>query len=429
MAKKSPTEPLDDGESVSPNPEILKKDPMAEVFGPGTGIKMVGDADNDEIPDEVRGVLEEYGLSREAFQCTLKEVPAGADTSSGSSSANSAYVKSWSRSVPSLEYIARNYGPGSYVICFSWRAKPTADEPSKSMREEAHFVISDKYTEEYKAHRLTEKIKQASDAGTKVRDALIEKKLENTMLSAIAGPEQKEEKDDSTRAKEYIANIVDSARMLGLSPIASQTPAKTFDWEKILPVAITGITAYLQFQRDAAQQQQQQFQSMLTLLLSQSNTSNNQLLEVVRAQSGTGSGASQFKEIRDMVLGAIDLKEAIQGGPKETVADKIFKVVEGIAPQILAIAANAAQARAAQNNPMVKFAKGYMSTNPDFIAVQNDPHEYAALIKKLDDFFQPHQTDVILQVVGWQRPGAPQTPPQRADISPEADIVDAVTDN
>ena len=105
-----------------------------------------------------------------------------------------------------------------------------------------------------------------------------------------------------------------------------------------------------------------------------------------------------------MIFGAIDIKEALQGAPKETLSDKIFRMVETVAPQILAIANTAAQTANAKANPMVGMTKQYIESNPDFQALLHDPVEKQAFIEKMDSFFGWRQTDIILQVAAWDRP-------------------------
>ena len=102
-------------------------------------------------------------------------------------------------------------------------------------------------------------------------------------------------------------------------------------------------------------------------------------------------------------MGAIDLKAAITP-ERETVADKVFKVVEGVLPQILQIAALNHQQR--QQDWRYKVAQAAVSASPDFKAVMNDPAELAKMIAKLDDHYGWEQADQVLMVAGLVRPPA-----------------------
>jgi len=388
-----------------PNPDLLKKDPMAEMFGPGSGIKLYGNTEEDDIPDEVRAVLDAHGLGKKPFQCMLKEIPKGSDMGEGSSSGTtSVFVRGFTRGVPSPDFIAKEYGPGDYLLCFTWQNKEE-DGSRHTKREEVPISISDKVMGEFKRNRLNNKIKDASEIGSQVRDALVEKSIEGEMLKALTGKDRQEPVDQAKAAKTYINEVIETAKMVGLTPYAAQPPAKGIEWDKVLPAVMTGITAFLTMQQNAEQSRRDEFNKMLMLLMSSSQNANNQLLEVMKVQSGAGSGNMAIKEFKDMIFGALDIKEALSGNGKETLGDKIFRLVESVAPSILTIAATTAQsAQAAQNNPAVKMAKGYIETNPDFQALKTNPGEMKKVIDSMDRTYGWVQVDHILNTMGWPRP-------------------------
>jgi hypothetical protein len=394
-----------------PDPEIVKRDPMADIFGPGSGLRMIGDPEKDQIPDEVRTALDNFGLSEKTFNCTLREIPEGSSMEGKSNSENTQYIRGWIRSIPSVEHIAKEYGPGNYVLVLTWRGSDVDDPDSKgykNYKQDIPITISNKYMEEFKKHRLAKKIEQAREAGSQVHDALVEKRIEGSMIQALGG-NGLGDKTPQDAAKEYISSALETVKSLGI-PVGMAQP-KTIEWDKILPVAATILTAYLQHSAQAERSRQEDFNKMLMLMMSTSEKSSGMLMEVMKVQSGLGSGTNQFKEIRDMIFGAIDIKNALAGDKEDTLSDKIFRMVEAVAPQILTIAATAAQAQAQRNNPMVKMAKGYIASNPDFLALKDNPVEMKAFILKMDGFFGWRQTDVILQVAGWDRPaGCPRVP-------------------
>ena len=428
--------PVSRGESASPppNPEFLKRDPMAEVFGPGSGCKLVGDPD-DAIPDEIRGVLDEFGLSKKSFQCTLKEVPEGSSLGDGeSSSLNTKYIKAWTRSVPSVEYIAKTYGPGMYILAFSWRSVESDDDgekKSKSMRQEIPLEISPKFADEYKKHRLNARIEEASEMSSTVRDKLIEKKLEGQIIKSLTG-ESQDAVNPAQAGKAYVEEVLNTAKMLGLSNMQPALPApKSIEWDKILPAVMPVVTAFLAMQQQAEQRRSDDFNKMLMLMMSQSQNASGQLIEMMKAQlSGAGSAKSATQEYLDMIKGVVDIKEVMSGYGKESLSDKIFRVVEGVAPQILSIAATAAQAQAAKNTIPVKMAKGYIEGDPDFQALKQNPMEMKAFIDKMDSFFGWRQTDVVLAVAEWPRPDncprdpVREHPPVAAGGAEEAEVVE-----
>jgi hypothetical protein len=389
-----------------PNPDLLRKDPMAEIFGPGSGVKLIGDPD-DQIPDEVRAVLDEFGLSKKPFQCVLKEIPEGSDIGDQGASTNTQYIKGWVRGIPSVDYIAKNYGPGLYLLQFTWRIREEDENGknvSKAYHQEVTVPISQKAAGDYKKHRLDRKLREANEISTQVQEAMLEKNLENAALKGVLGDKDESKQNPAQAAKQYIAETMEAAKMIGLSPLSSLPAPRVIEWEKILPAVVGGITAFLQMQQTAENSRREEFNKLLMLMMSQSQNASKEFMEIMKAQSGVGSGNMAIREFKDMVLGALDIKEALSGNQKEGLADKIFRVIEGVAPQILSIAATTAEARAAQNHPMVKVAKNYVASNPDFVALKNNPAELKKEFEKLDDFFGWRQTDIITQVMGWERP-------------------------
>jgi len=117
-----------------------------------------------------------------------------------------------------------------------------------------------------------------------------------------------------------------------------------------------------------------------------------------------------------MVMGALDLKKALSGNEPETLGDKIFRLVESVAPSILAIAATTAQTR---NNPAVAMAKDYVEKNPDFQALKHNPVELKKTIDRMDQTYGWVQVDHILNTMGWPRPADCPRLDQLRDPAPD----------
>ncbi|CAK0779575.1 hypothetical protein CCP2SC5_920006 [Azospirillaceae bacterium] len=218
---------------------------MAEMFGPGSGVKMYGEQE-DEVPDEVRAVIETHGLDKKQFQCTLKEIPKGSTLGdAGSCSTTTVHLRGFSRGIPSPDYIAKEYGPGDYLLCFTWQVKDD-DGVRRMKREEVPLSISEKVMNTYKRERLTAKIRDASEIGSQVRDALVEKTIEGDIIHALAGKNKNNDDDPKTTAKKYIEETIETAKMIGLSPYAQQpqVPARQIEWDKIIPAAAAVVTAF-----------------------------------------------------------------------------------------------------------------------------------------------------------------------------------------
>jgi hypothetical protein len=117
------------------------------------GAGFAGNQD-DALPPELTEFLVNNGLGGKPFSIILKQAAVGGDAG-GSGAA--AYVKAFNRTIPSIEFIARNYGPGDYMFVISWRG--TNDQgDSKTLSEIIDFSVSDKYEAEYLEHMQERKI-------------------------------------------------------------------------------------------------------------------------------------------------------------------------------------------------------------------------------------------------------------------------------
>lgn len=386
---------------LPPNPDLLRGDPMAELFGPGSTLKMVGNPEEDEIPDEIRGLIESNGLSSRDFTCILKEVPAGCTADVLDNTSASVYIRSWKRSIPSLEYIAKEHGPGAYILVLSWVQRDPETSVRKTRREVVPVVISEKCSGEHKKHLLDKKINEAAATGEKVRGVLIEKTIEGQLVDAITG-KNNDQKQQQT-PKEYIAEIMDTVRMMGLPVGGAVAPAKGIEWDKILPAVVPVITAFLTMQQNSEQRRSDENNKMFMLMLSQQQQASNQLMEMLKLQAQKPAGENPLKDMQHMIMNALDIKQLLNP-PQETLSDKIFRVVEGVVPQILTIAANASQNHQPPKGPIVEMAKGYVQQDPDFNKLKSDPVEMCKFVSKLDDRIGWENADIILGVVGWERP-------------------------
>jgi hypothetical protein len=291
-------------------------------------------------------------------------------------------------------------------------------------REVVPIVISDKCAGDHKKHMLDKKINDAAATGEKVRGVLIEKTIEGQLVDAITGKSKEAEKQQSP--KEYIAEIMDTVRMMGL-PVGGATQAPRIEWDKILPAVVPLVTAFLQMNQAAEQRRVEESNKMFMLLLSQNQSSSSQLMEMLKIQAMKPTGENPLKEMQTLIMNALDIKQLLNP-PQETLADKIFRVVENVVPQILTIAANASQTHQQPKGPMVDVAKMYVKSDPDFSKLKNDPAEMAKFVNKLDDRIGWENADIILKVVEWDRPPQCERDPGKR-YAPKEDIEDAQTDD
>lgn len=338
----------------------------------------------DDMPDDIRALFDSEGLFDKQYSCMLKELPGGMDDG------NDFYLASFRRTYPTIEYLTNNYGPGTYKLVFHWRG--IEDETGKQkQKSDTHIMrVSEKTRHIFKEFQRQQKITQLKQQREDVHNARLEKELEDD-LSGVQGADG----DSKQSAKEYLRELVDTTRELGLSKNSS------IDWAEILkglaPLALPLFTLMQnnrQAERDRADRQMQMLITMMT-------GNNNQMLELAKAQSGQGSGTEIMKEMTSMIMSSLDLKGALEG-QKETVADKIFSMIESVAPTLLQVAS---QPRAMQQvNPMVGATRQFMQSDPAFQQMNSDPEVLAEVVRKCDAHFGWEQTDSILLVSEKTRP-------------------------
>jgi hypothetical protein len=415
-----PTSPPGAVPQMSPEPgdsePFVDPDPLRDMLAQG-GMKLYGEP-TDTVPEEVAEFLSTNDLGKRYFQVMLKRVDEGA---SEGTNYQAALVKSFYRGFPSFEWITNNYGPGHYIFVINWKEKDN-DGTNHGKSELIHFSISEKCQAQYEEYQRDLIIKRRKTEQDTVRQLKVNKQLDNAFL----GEEEKQGVDPRTAAREYLQEITSMAKELGLSKPES---AGGMGIMQMLPLLVPIVTAYLENSAKQRESMQMQFNNMITMMLSQSDKGNAQLLELVKVTQGQGSGTAYMKELQDMVLGAVDIKEALNGN-KDSIVDKVFGVIENVLPQVLAISA---QSKAQQMfDPRAIIAKQYVKASPEFQAVMKDPAMLAQMISKLDDHYGWKQCDSILAVAGIQRPAecprdeAKMLPADERAAAAEPEVVEPV---
>lgn len=380
MAVK-PTEPQ--GNAPVNNDPIVSDDAF---FGPpGGGMDNV---DPDDMPIEIKELIETHGLHEKSYQCMLKEVR------NNDGEAVDSYICSWRRRFPTIDWIGKNYGPGNYRLNFIWRG--TRDDGKTGSRHESIPIeISEKYQDIYDEFQLQKKIERVKRKNKMIRDAKLSKQLEDDLnLEGDSLSSGRGETDVQGAAKGYYKEMLDFAQSVGLQK-------KGFDWEKLMPLLITGVPAIMKIFSERAAIEREERNRFMTLLMTMNSNSSQQLVDVIKSQNGPSSGTQYMKEITDMIVGAMDLKTALSP-EKETVVDKIFKTIEGVAPAIVQMATMKQAER--ENNVAYKMARTYVDAAPEFKQMENDPMIKHEVINRLDTVFGWEQADMILAVAGYDRP-------------------------
>ncbi|HIJ68541.1 MAG TPA: hypothetical protein HPP57_03440 [Deltaproteobacteria bacterium] len=387
------------------NPELLRKDPLAELLGPGSTARMLGDAENDGIPDEIKDLLIEHGLSKKEFTCQLKEIPEGAEIPDYVTSKNSGHLNTWTRTFPSTEWIKNKYGPGNYVLIFTWTGEGEEDGERKKSneRQQIPIVISAKAVHDHKKFKIAQLIKNTAEESEAIREARIESKLTNEAYEGLLDSPEKKEKPPMEQIKEMVETLKTLGIPVGMGMMT--TPEKKpVDWVGILgaiaPLAGTVIAGIM----SSGSKRSDDFNKMLLLMMSQGKEANAQVIEIMKANAGNNSGTGRANEYLELIKGVIDVKELINP-QKETIADKIFNFLEGVAPVIAGVIQNAASnPETIKRDPVARMAKGMADKDENIQAIRGNVAEQTKLFNRMDDYFGTEQTDIIAEVMGFVRP-------------------------
>lgn len=396
-------------------------DPLASILGPGSNTNILGNP-GEEIPDEIVHAIAEHGLGARGFKTILKQIPEGASETD----CNAPYIKGWDRAIPTIDYIAREYGPGTYVMIFSWRT--TVEGKQKVFTERVSFIISDKYENEYKEYQFARRLKEMEKRREKIRDMKINGEMEKT-LGLDLEPDKKEDLQEA--AIRYVDNVTSMAEKLGLSRVNAQVPATSgMNWREIAPLLLSAVPAVMKMMQDSETARREESRQYMTLLISTMSQNNSQMLDVLKNQQPR-SGSDMAKEMFDMIREAIDVKEMIQGQGKDSIADRIFNVIEGVAPQLMEVAKLSAMQRA--HDPRALIAQTYMRADPDFQQLKK-PEVQSEVIRRMDEVFGWTQTDAVLTAIGMERNAdCPRIPEkelpidQRQKAPPETESEDELT--
>jgi hypothetical protein len=391
--------------------EQFSNDPLMNLLGPKAKKIQVDDNNPDEqIPEAVADFLVDNELDGAKFRCELSEMAEGEDPDRAT---GASYISGWSQSIPTQEWIAKNYGPGIYRLSFSWKGKTNVPGIKSQKRRSIVITISEKFRDIYEEFQEVKRQLRAAKAVAQIKKqkiAMASDPILNMDMPEFCRDGSKTRLDEKPvdSAKKYIAELMDTNRMLGINPglnvPAVIPPQKGFDWEKVLPAALAALPALLTFMQNQQMAAQQNNNHMMMMMLKMSEESKNTTLEMVKTMSGNNRAADAVKEYKDMIMGAIDIKQAINGTveEKETIADKIFRMIESIAPLVLTLATKTPAQRAA--DPMLTMAKPMIEGMPEYEAMKKDPELLAIEIRRLDDHFGWAQTDGILTVMGFERP-------------------------
>lgn len=390
----------------APGTEAVSADPMSEIFGSAGAMTFKNPENDTSAPEEVLYAFMEHGLQERSYTCVLKNARG-----------NNVIVKSFNSCYPSIEWIQKNCGPGQYTMDFMWRAS-TDGKKRNFKTEKIHITLDDSPENRriYKNFQLDAKLRDLKSNREKIRDTYIDKILESDLedvgLDIGSLRKQPDGKSVQELAAEQLKQSMELARVMMPQPPEQR---RGLDWERLAPLLLPMITGVMKVLSDNAVRREEQNMKMLGLITGISNNNQAQLVEILKRDKPQ-SNQDMMREVMDMIKTVVDFKQ-VMNPEKESLADKIFSLVESVAPHIAAVVSTPRQMQAV--DPRVQIARQFVENSPDFQQLQQ-PENHAEMVKfvgRLDEFFGWEQADQVLAVMtagSIERPAeCPRMPEQR----------------
>lgn len=362
-----------------------------------------------DMPDEIRSVFDQFDISKRKFTVILKEITGSAET-------DSAYVKSWTKQIPSFEYIALEYGPGEYAMHFTWRSSAKEEGP-RNRNERIFFTIGENRRDDHDDYILEKRMKKSKST---VRKAQREK-MRSTIEGAILGNDAPQQHQD---LKSQFQEFAQTAAIMGYK-VGGQNDGPKVDWASLLSAIGPLIPSILGALNEASRSRNEMMDKMMLMMMNQNQSSSNQMVEMLKIQKPQGGG-DNFREAMGLLMEVADFKKAMNP-EKEGVVDKIFGMLEKVAPQVGNMMLMGQQQR--QKSIEMQMAKGFVNNSPDFQKAKEDPEMLNEIIRRTDASFGWEHTDVLLNEV-WGAPRdvsvCPRKPQERYPQGDERNYGEAV---
>lgn len=329
----------------------------------------------DDTPDEIKDFVLRNAVA-DKFSVMLKQKPDGGGKEQT--------LRSFSNWYPNVNTLGKEWGPGHYILVFSWRGLGISGKKEMITKEYEIDLPERAWLDEHEIY-LEERARKRREKMTKEWEEKAAKDRIQGFGQAPAAPAPSE--------LDVIRKALDAAKSLGVNigGKVAEKPAKSFT--EALADAVPLITALGAIVSPIA----------VALIQKQrekpDNTLTNTLLQHVLSKP---QAEDPMKQMVPFLMGSIkqifDLKESMEPPEKETIVERI---IGKLAPMVPAVIAMASQGRAAVDaNPMVKMARN----SADFQTLANDPEALIIAVNKWDATYGFQQTNQILMVGGVERP-------------------------
>lgn len=339
---------------------------------PDTGIP-------DDTPDEIMDFVRSNDVA-DKFTVMLKQQPEGGGKPQT--------LRSFSNYYPNVNTLGREWGPGSYILVFSWRGEGASGKKETVTRDYKIELPERAWGEEHERWLEQRHEKRIEEKTGKWR----EEALKAQVLNTVNPIQQQTPVSDIETLKKTLGILKDLGVPIGGQVKQEKEKEKKSFSEKLIEMApvITALGAIIT--------------PLATAIITRpkapnDNTLTNTLLTHVLNKPKEDDA---LKTVVPFLLGSLkqmmDFKESVEPQEKQSTVERIFDKIAPMVPAVLgAVAASREQA---MNSPMAKVAQ----MHPDMRTLKADPELQAMMIQKLDEVYGFQQTNQIILVAGIERP-------------------------
>lgn len=329
---------------------------------------LINDPDEDihsghnQVPQEIEDFMAENGLVDTKYTCYVRRF-------SPEGGGEPVYLP-WQHKgkYPTASDLGGEFGPGKYLIMFTWKAKDDQGKYQKIVKE-FKMVLGDEW-EEIALERAAQRMLARQKRLEKMEDTASLRRTIRTGNSTAP----KEEKDGVEELRRT-ANVL---RELGAYNNNTPAPAGGADMGMLFQAILA--------------MQQKSSETTMNMMMEQSKQTN-QLMIAMMQSNKPQSHSNTFMEVTNLMRDMMDMK-SILSPEKKTALDRLFDTLEGSVPMLL-------QMTAEQRQKSMAPLQGLPQTQE----IKNDKAQLQYSVEKMDKAHGQENTNILAGTLGWDLTG------------------------
>lgn len=363
---------------TSPLPGADSQD--TEIFSPGDA-PIINAPDTDDIinqvPDDIEDFLAQNKIKKNGYSCQVKRVL-------GDGKKPSLLPGDFTNRIPTLHEVGSWHGPGEYLYSFAHKTTTAGGGKKTNQTAEYPFELGPEWADIHKQYKLNKRIAQHRENLRRIQDEKLEASLETSNGDTLNVPSPKSE----------LATLMEAAQTLKALNVEFGGSGKED----------TSIRLFIEQQKAATEQARLDARAREE----REDRRNDFLLKIVGAvapfiapiiadklkSQPAYDPQKNLENTMKMIGQIVDFKQDLTP-EKETMTDKIFGMIQEVAPMLLEMAAVKGAAAVSQSKTVqaAKKSKEFKEVTEDSVSLQH-------LITRMYEEFGPDDTNLTLQVLG-----------------------------